>query len=109
MPRLGSVFYQLYFQVFAVIEQVLREWPPGYGGVERVAHELASVLGGVVYSLDVQGHSSALEDPLLVTYPESAFPRRFRFVVWLPLPSRQLLSLLVSRRPLHGHCLPQEC
>ena len=21
--------------------QLLREWPPGYGGVERVAHELA--------------------------------------------------------------------
>ena len=34
------------------VEQVLREWPPGYGGVERVAHELASVWGGAVYSLD---------------------------------------------------------
>ena len=36
------------------VEQLLREWPPGYGGVERVAHELASVWGGAVYSLDVQ-------------------------------------------------------
>ena len=53
---------------FSLIEQVLREWPPGYGGVERVAHELASVSGGVVYSLDVQGHSSTYQDPLHVSY-----------------------------------------
>lgn len=87
-----------------MIEQVLREWPPGYGGVERVAHELASVLGGVVYSLDVQGHSSVLQDPLLVTYPRKRLPSTVSFGrMKLPLPSRQLLSLLVSRRPLHGH------
>ena len=35
-------------------EQLLREWPPGYGGVERVAHELALVWGGAVYSFDAQ-------------------------------------------------------
>ena len=35
-----------------MIIQLLREWPPGYGGVERVAHELALVWGGIVYSLD---------------------------------------------------------
>ena len=37
-----------------LIDQILREWPPGYGGVERVAHELACVWGGTVYSLDAQ-------------------------------------------------------
>ena len=37
-----------------MVEQLLREWPPGYGGVERVAHEMASVWGGAVYSFDVQ-------------------------------------------------------
>ena len=35
-------------------DQLLREWPPGYGGVERVAHELATVWGGVVWSFDAQ-------------------------------------------------------
>ena len=39
------------------IQQLLREWPPGYGGVERVAHELAMVWGGAVWSLDAQGLS----------------------------------------------------
>lgn len=87
-----------------MIEQVLREWPPGYGGVERVTHELASVLGGVVYSLDVQGHSSVLDDPLLVTYPRTRLPSPVSFGrLKLPLPSSQLLSLLLSPRPLHGH------
>ena len=87
-----------------MIEQVLREWPPGYGGVERVTHELASVLGGVVYSLDVQGHSSVLDDPLLVTYPRKRLPSPVSFGrLKLPLPSSQLLSLLLSPRPLHGH------
>ena len=38
-------------------DQLLREWPPGYGGVERVVHELASVWGGTVYSFDVQARS----------------------------------------------------
>ena len=41
------------------VEQLLREWPPGYGGVERVAHELASVWGGAVYSLDVQRQAAS--------------------------------------------------
>ena len=36
-------------------DQLLREWPPGYGGVERVAHELAAVWGGTVWSFDAQG------------------------------------------------------
>ena len=50
------------------VVQLLREWPPGYGGVERVAHELASVWGGAVYSFDVQGQSALVEDPLPVLY-----------------------------------------
>ena len=87
-----------------MIEQVLREWPPGYGGVERVAHELATVLDGVVFSLDIQGHSSVSQDPLPVNYlrkrlPVTAGVGRMK----LPLPSRQLWSLIASPRPLHGH------
>ena len=43
-----------------VVQQLLRDWPPGFGGVERVAHELGSFWGGDVYSLDVQGMAAAV-------------------------------------------------
>ena len=86
------------------VDQLLREWPPGYGGVERVAHELASVWGGAVYSLDVQRQSAMGHDPLPVAYPRHRLPSskalgRLR----LPLPSRSLWRLLSSPTPLHGH------
>ena len=51
------------------IQQLLREWPPGYGGVERVAHELSNCWGGVTYSLDVQSQACSRQDALPVTYP----------------------------------------
>ena len=84
--------------------QVLREWPPGYGGVERVAHELANVWGGAVYSLDVQRQAAIDHDPLPVGYPRF----RLRSIklfgrLQLPLPSLSLLRLLLSSVPLHGH------
>ena len=87
-----------------MVDQLLREWPPGYGGVERVAHELASVWGGAVYSLDVQGHASSGHDPLPVNY----IRRRLLTTkplgrLRLPLPSRSLWNLLRSTHPLHGH------
>ena len=86
------------------IQQLLREWPPGYGGVERVAHELSSYWRGVTYSLDVQGEASSCQDSLPVTYPR----KRLRSVgifgrLHLPLPTRQLITLLASSVPLHGH------
>ena len=84
--------------------QLLREWPPGYGGVERVAHELATVWGGPVFSLDVQNSSFLDSDPLPVNYQRKRILsiRLFgRF--FLPLPCRPLLDLLFSSRPLHGH------
>ena len=86
------------------IDQVLREWPPGYGGVERVAHELASAWGGTVHSFDVQSRSCAEVDALPVTYERVLLPctpalARLR----LPLPSRRLWKLLRSKTPLHGH------
>ena len=46
------------------IQQLLREWPPGYGGVERVAHELGNCWGGVVFSLDVQRDAGYQKDSL---------------------------------------------
>ena len=43
----------------------------GFGGVERVAHELATAWGGTVYSLDAQGQSLAGHDPLMWVIPSS--------------------------------------
>ena len=85
-------------------QQLLREWPPGYGGVERVAHELGNHWGGAIFSLDVQSQACLPVDSLPVTYPR----RRLRSIrifgrLYLPLPCRSLISLLVSSEPLHGH------
>ena len=86
------------------IQQLLREWPPGYGGVERVAHELAHFWGGVTYSLDVKTQACLGQDALQVTYPR----KRLRSIgvggrLYVPLLSRSLISLLASSEPLHGH------
>ena len=86
------------------IQQLLREWPPGYGGVERVAHEMAMVWGGAVWSLDAQDCSLSEQDAIAAHYPRRRLARTpplGRLV--LPLPSAQLWSLLRSQQPLHGH------
>ena len=87
-----------------IIHQLLREWPPGYGGVERVAHELGNSWSGVIFSLDVQRQSYSSEDSLPVNYPR----RRLHSIrvfgrLYLPLPCRSLFALLTSADPLHGH------
>ena len=86
------------------IQQLLREWPPGYGGVERVAHELGTVWGGEIFSLDVQGQACLSQDSLLVTYSR----RRLHAIrvfgrLHMPTLSRSLIFLLASPEPLHGH------
>ena len=84
--------------------QLMREWPPGYGGVERVAHELASEWGATVFSFDAQSRSADEIDALQVSYPRVVLPASPPFGrLLLPLPSRALWSLLRSRRPLYGH------
>ena len=86
------------------MDQLLREWPPGYGGVERVAHELASELNVLVYSFDVQSQASSSPDSLPVSYPRKRLPAVNIFGrLHFPLPSLGLFRLLFSRRPLHGH------
>ena len=86
------------------IHQLLREWPPGFGGVERVAHELGNCWSGSIFSLDVQGQAFSFEDSLPVTYPRKRL-RSFRVFgrLYLPLPCRELIFLLTSSEPLHGH------
>ena len=84
--------------------QLLREWPPGYGGVERVAHEMANVWKGTVYSFDAQRSSRHEADPLPVGYPREVLPCPWSIGrLLLPRPSRRLWRLLRSSHPLHGH------
>ena len=84
-------------------QQLLREWPPGFGGVERVAHELATVWAGTVYSLNAQPKLRLVPDPLLVTYPRQRLPRFQMGRLILLYPSLELFRLLCSQKPLHGH------
>lgn len=87
-----------------MIDQLLREWPPGFGGVERVAHELACIWAGTVYSLDAQGLSMAKHDPLPVPYVRRRLPVAPPFGrLLVPLPSRELRRMLFTATPLHGH------
>ena len=89
---------------FMSTHQLLREWPPGYGGVERVAHELGVFWGGVVWSFDAQGASRDMDDPVCVSYRRKKLLRlRLSRRLVIPLPSCNLFSLLVSPYPLHGH------
>ena len=83
--------------------QLLREWPPGFGGIERVAHELASNWQRPVYSLDAQPQRRNLPDSLPVAYPRQRLPRLQLGRLLLPRPSLQLRQLLFSSEPLHGH------
>ena len=87
--------------------QLLREWPPGYGGIERVAHELAMVWQQPVYSFDAQGdarsNSESASDPLPAPYARWRLPCLQIGRLMLPLPGRRLMELLLSKQPLHGH------
>ena len=84
--------------------QLLREWPPGFGGVERVAHELASVWGSLAVSFDAQQRAADEPDPLPVAYPRVVLPCAGPFGrLLLPRPSRRLWTVLWGRQPLYGH------
>lgn len=87
--------------------QLTREWPPGYGGVERVVHAIAQgwhELGGDSTSISLRGPGKGDGgDPLAVTY------ERQRLISWpvgdvlLPLPCRAFVQLLWSSDPLLVH------
>jgi glycosyltransferase involved in cell wall biosynthesis len=88
--------------------QLLREWPPGYGGVERVAHELAAAWQAqgqpaTVFSLVAQPSALHEPDPLPVAYRRVPLPSCGLGRLVLPLPGRPLLRLLTAPEPLHAH------
>ena len=87
-----------------MILQLLREWPPGYGGIERVAHELGNVWGGMVFSLDAKPNCHCGDpDPLPVRYRRQQLPRLALGRLMVPWPSQTLWRLLKTTEPLHGH------
>lgn len=88
--------------------QLLRETPPGYGGVERVAHELADAcqsngLQSVVFTLCSRKLPVAGADPLAVSYKRVSLPSLSFGRLVLPWPSRTLIHLLLGVEPLHVH------
>jgi glycosyltransferase involved in cell wall biosynthesis len=90
-----------------VIVQLVRECPPGHGGVERVAHELASAWQGkgeLSATISLQPHTPSADDPSLpVPYRRSSLPR-FKVGQFLfPWPSRRLWAVLTSSEVLHVH------
>jgi glycosyltransferase involved in cell wall biosynthesis len=86
-----------------LIVQLLREKPPGYGGVERVAHQLASFWKGPVFSLAPKGKPFAGSDPLPISYVRISLKSFCLSRLYCPFPSRSLKSLLFDDSPLHGH------
>ncbi len=83
------------------MDQLLREWPPGFGGIERVAHGLGKSLGGKLYCLNKAKHATL--EPFEVQYCR----RRLLSIrigrLLLPLPTFELCNFLFSRRPLLAH------
>lgn len=88
--------------------QLVREWPPGYGGVERVAHELAAAIdlegSQRIRTVSLRGPVKQGDtDPLPVSYVRERLTSIAFGQLVLPLPSRRLARILLSSAPLHVH------
>lgn len=90
-----------------MIVQLVRECPPGHGGVERVAHELASAWqaqGKLSSTISLQPYYPSADDPSLpVQYLRSSLPRFKVGQLLFPWPSRRLWAVLTSSEVLHVH------
>ncbi|PSI01634.1 glycosyltransferase [Synechococcus lacustris] len=91
-----------------MIIQLVRECPPGHGGVERVAHELAvawHAQGKLSATISLQPYDPSADDPSLpVLYRRSYLPSiKLGRQLLLPLPSRRLWAVLTSSDELHVH------
>jgi glycosyltransferase involved in cell wall biosynthesis len=87
--------------------QLVRESPPGYGGVERVAHELATAFEARgMACLTLWLRPAPRRDgppPLPVRYRCQQLPGVSVGRLQLPLPHPRLLRVLGRREPLHVH------
>lgn len=91
-----------------MIIQLVRECPPGHGGVERVAHELAAAWhaqGKLSATISLQPYDPSADDPSLpVPYRRSNLPCiKLGRQLLLPLLSRRLWAVLTSSEALHVH------
>ncbi|WP_241518382.1 glycosyltransferase family 4 protein [Cyanobium usitatum] len=87
------------------IIQLCRELPPGYGGVERVAHELATHLL-TRYHRNIISYSfnpAHCEDPFTVDYSREVLPCILIGQLLLPRPSSKYFTILLSPCPLIIH------
>lgn len=91
--------------------QLLRKCPPGFGGVERVAHELATALtrqGDSILTFYLIGRSSSGDasdgyDPLPVNYSRFVVPSLRAGKLLFVLPSLSLWKIINSSDPLLLH------
>jgi glycosyltransferase involved in cell wall biosynthesis len=87
--------------------QLTREWPPGYGGMERVAHELATAWqqwGKKVSTISLRGRLRAHDaDPLPVIYGRQHLASIAIGQILIPMPQYKLLKALISDQPLVVH------
>jgi len=95
MPSVSSHIPEL-----SPLDQLVRECPPGFGGIERVAHTIASQQNGVVYYCRP---SKAASTFLSTNYIRSLLPCLFLGKFLFPLPSFCFLRLLFQNRPLIVH------
>jgi len=87
--------------------QLVREWPPGYGGIERVAHELATAWeqgGQNISTISLRGRLRAHDaDPLPVIYGRQHLASIAIGQILIPMPQYKLLKALISDQPLVVH------
>lgn len=92
--------------------QLLREWPPGFGGVERVAHELASAItanGDSVTTVSLRAPFSGNEggsyqsDSLPVNYARFRLRALRLGKLLVVIPSARLWRMLTNDEPLLLH------
>ena len=72
---------------------LLREFPPGYGGIERVAHSIAQELGGDVFFLR---SGKKYNDPLYVNYRRKYIRSFILGRFYIPIPCKTLFEVLFT-------------
>jgi len=84
----------------APLDQLVRECPPGFGGIERVAHTIASQQNGVVYFFR---QPKTCSNFLSINYARSLLPCFFLGKFLFPLPSLSIFRLIFESSSLVVH------
>ncbi len=88
--------------------QILREWPPGFGGIERVAHQLgieweAKGNSCSIYSLNKSKNINYENESINIPYRRTHLSSLILGKLIIPLPSRKLIELIFSKESIHAH------